>query len=42
MLNISQLTFTIDSLNKKYNEKLNNEFKDFKNKKLYAVRNHCQ
>ncbi len=39
MLNISQLTFTIDSLNKKYNEKLNKEFKDFKNIKLYAVRN---
>jgi lipopolysaccharide export system permease protein len=39
MLNISQLTFTIDSLNKKYSEKLNNEFKDFKNIKLYVVRN---
>jgi lipopolysaccharide export system permease protein len=39
MLNISQLTFTIDSLKNKYNQKLNNEFKEFKNKKLYAVRN---
>ena len=39
MLNISQLTFTIDSLNKKYTQKLNTEFKDFKNIKLYAVRN---
>jgi lipopolysaccharide export system permease protein len=39
MLNISQLTFTIDSLNKKYTAKLNNEFKDFKNIKLYVVRN---
>ncbi len=39
MLNISQLTFTIDSLNKKYTEKLNREFKDFKNIKLYVVRN---
>jgi lipopolysaccharide export system permease protein len=38
MLNISQLTFTIDSLNKKYTTKLNNEFKDFTNVKLYAVR----
>jgi lipopolysaccharide export system permease protein len=39
MLNISQLTFTIDSLNKKYAEKLNVEFKNFKNFKLYVVRN---
>jgi Predicted permeases len=39
MLNISQLNFTIDSLNKKYTQKLNNEFKDFKNIKLYVVRN---
>ena len=39
MLNISQLTFTIDSLNKKYNLKRNNEFNDFRNMKLYAVRN---
>ncbi|MGC1391688.1 MAG: LptF/LptG family permease [Bacteroidales bacterium] len=39
MLNISQLTFTIDSLNKKYANKLNDEFKNFKNIKLYVVRN---
>ncbi len=39
MLNISQLTFTIDSLYKRHNEKISNEFKDFKNVKLYAVRN---
>lgn len=39
VLNISQLTFTIDSLNKKYTNKLNTEFKDFKNIKLYVVRN---
>jgi lipopolysaccharide export system permease protein len=39
MLNISQLTFTIDSLNKRYAEKINLQFKDFKNIKLYAVRN---
>ncbi len=39
MLNISQLTFTIDSLYRKHNEKIEKEFKDFKNVKLYAVRN---
>jgi lipopolysaccharide export system permease protein len=39
MLNITQLSFTIDSLYKKYNEKLNLRFKDFKNVKLYVVRN---
>jgi lipopolysaccharide export system permease protein len=39
MLNISQLTFTIDSLNNRYAAKLNTEFRDFKNIKLYVVRN---
>jgi lipopolysaccharide export system permease protein len=39
MLNISQLTFTIDSLNKRYTEKINIQFRDFKNIKLYVVRN---
>jgi lipopolysaccharide export system permease protein len=39
MLNISQLTFTIDSLNKKNNQRLENQFKDFKNMKVYVVRN---
>jgi lipopolysaccharide export system permease protein len=39
MLNISQLTFTIDSLNKRYAEKINLQFRDFKNIKLYVVRN---
>jgi lipopolysaccharide export system permease protein len=39
MLNISQLTFTIDSLNKRYTEKINTQFRDFKNIKLYVVRN---
>jgi len=39
MLNISQLTFTIDSLNNRYKEKINLEFKDFKNLKLYVVSN---
>jgi lipopolysaccharide export system permease protein len=38
MLNISQLTFTIDSLNKKQLQKLNAQFKDFKDIKLYLVR----
>jgi len=38
MLNISQLTFTIDSLNKKHIKKLNDQFKDFKDLKLYTVR----
>jgi len=40
MLNISQLSFAIDSLNKKHTEKLNTQFKDFKNVKLYVVRNY--
>jgi lipopolysaccharide export system permease protein len=39
MLNISQLTFTIDSLNMRYTSKLDKEFEDFKNIKLYTVRN---
>jgi lipopolysaccharide export system permease protein len=39
MLNISQLTFTIDSLYKKHNQKIKTEFRDFKNVKLYSVRN---
>jgi lipopolysaccharide export system permease protein len=40
MLNISQLTFYIDSLNKKYNEKLTSQFKEFKNTKIYYDRNY--
>jgi lipopolysaccharide export system permease protein len=39
MLNISQLTFFIDSLNKRYNEKVSNQFRDFNNTKIYAERN---
>ena len=39
MLNISQLTFTIDSLYNKHNDKIEKEFKDFKDVKLYSVRN---
>jgi lipopolysaccharide export system permease protein len=39
MLSFSQLTFTIDSLNNKYNQKTNSEYRDFSNTKLYVVRN---
>lgn len=39
MLNISQLTYTIDSLHYKYQQKINYEFKNFKDIKLYVVRN---
>jgi lipopolysaccharide export system permease protein len=39
MLNISQLTYTIDSLNKKQISKLYNGFRDFKNLRLYTVKN---
>jgi len=39
VLNISQLTYTIDSLNKKYTGRIAFEFKDFKNNKIYVVRN---
>ena len=39
MKNISQLTFFIDSLNKKYNEKINNQFTEFKNTKIYNKSN---
>jgi lipopolysaccharide export system permease protein len=38
MLNISQLTYYIDSLNKKYNEKNINQFTEFNNTKLYYER----
>jgi lipopolysaccharide export system permease protein len=39
MLNISQLTFYIDSLNKKYNDKLIYQFKEFNNTKIYYNKN---
>jgi lipopolysaccharide export system permease protein len=39
MLNISQLTYTIDSLNKKQINKLYNGYRDFKNLRLYTVKN---
>jgi lipopolysaccharide export system permease protein len=35
MLNISQLTFYIDSLNKRFNNKLNTQFKEFNTTKIY-------
>lgn len=39
MLNISQLTFYIDSLNKKYNNRLEYHFKEFNYTKLYSQKN---
>jgi lipopolysaccharide export system permease protein len=39
MLNISRLTFFIDSLNMKHNERINNQFNEFNNSKLYSQRN---
>ncbi|HEX7493032.1 MAG TPA: LptF/LptG family permease, partial [Bacteroidales bacterium] len=38
MLNISQLTYAIDSLNKISNDKINAQFKEFKKNKLYVVK----
>ena len=40
MKNISELTFEIDSLNKRYNEKLYNQFTEFNNTKIYSQRLH--
>jgi lipopolysaccharide export system permease protein len=37
MLNISQLTFYIDSLNKKYNSRLDYQFKEFSNTKINTI-----
>ena len=39
MLNISQLTFFIDSLNKRFNERLSNQFKEFNNTKVFTQKN---
>ena len=39
MLNISQLTFFIDSLNMRHNERINNQFNDFNSSKIYTQRN---
>ena len=38
MLNISQLTFYIDSLNNNYNARLNNQFKEYNLTKIYTAR----
>lgn len=40
MLNISQLTYYIDSLNKKFNEKIAYQFKEFNDTKIYHERNY--
>jgi lipopolysaccharide export system permease protein len=40
VLNISQLTFYIDSLNKRYTERLANQFKEFNSSKIYYQRNY--
>jgi lipopolysaccharide export system permease protein len=40
MLNFSQLTFYIDSLNKKFNEKRSNQFNEFNNTKIYYGKNY--
>lgn len=40
MLNISQLTHYIDSLNKKYNNRVNIQFKEFNITKLYPEKNY--
>jgi lipopolysaccharide export system permease protein len=42
MLNISQLTFYIDSLNKKYNNRLSTQFKEFNNTKVYSEKANLQ
>jgi lipopolysaccharide export system permease protein len=39
MMNISQLTFHIDSLNKRYNKRLANQFHEFNQTKIYYTRN---
>ncbi len=36
MLNISQLTFYIDSMNQKHNEKMANQFREFSNSRIYT------
>jgi lipopolysaccharide export system permease protein len=36
MLNISQLTFYIDSMNQKHNEKMANQFREFNNSRIYT------
>jgi lipopolysaccharide export system permease protein len=40
MLNISQLTFFIDSLNMRHNERILNQFNEFNSTKIYTRRNY--
>jgi len=39
MLNISQLTFFIDSLNMRHNERITNQFNEFNSSRIYTQRN---
>jgi len=39
MLNISQLTFFIDSLNVRHNERISNQFKEFNSSRIYTQKN---
>ena len=39
MLNISQLTFFIDSLNMRHNERILNQFKEFNSSRIYTQKN---
>jgi len=41
MLNISELSFHIDSLSQAYNERVNNHFRDFKSSKVYHISNYA-
>jgi lipopolysaccharide export system permease protein len=40
MLNISELSFHIDSLGKAYNERVNLHYRDFKSSKIYHINNY--
>jgi lipopolysaccharide export system permease protein len=41
MLNISELSFHIDSLSQTFNERVNNHFRDFKLSKIYHIHNYA-
>jgi lipopolysaccharide export system permease protein len=41
MLNISELSFHIDSLSQAYNERVNTHFRDFKSSKVYHISNYA-
>lgn len=41
MLNISELSFHIDSLGQAYNERVDNHFRDFKSSKVYHISNYA-